>query len=114
VAISVTMAGGAAARRAASSLAVELPPPAGPSIGVRAFFDDTVLPVRASAGWQRLTLMVPAWQLRSDRTVWRRMQFQDWDSVPAPVRESALLRMYASLSGREYCRAPIAWAGRGR
>jgi len=73
-----------------------------------AFFDLTPTQLHVSAGWQRLTITVPAWRVRADWTLWRRMRFEDWDTVPGPLREqglSAMLRRDGSVLA-----GPEAWA----
>jgi hypothetical protein len=58
-------------------------------------FDVTPIEVTFTSEWQKTTRVVPAYELLRDHTLWQRMHFDDWDRVPATVREQALTRMIA-------------------
>ncbi len=64
-------------------------------------FDETPVRVRTTVEWQKVFVTVPRWDFLHDHTIWRRMQFEDWDVLPADVRKSGLQRLlnrYGSLA----------------
>ena len=73
----------------------------------RAFLDDTPTPVTISMGWQRLHVVVPAWRLLSDRTLWLRMRFDNWNTAPPALREAGLTEMFRRYGG--VLEGPAAW-----
>ena len=80
--------------------------PVVPSIRPAArLFDMTPVRVRTTVEWQKVFLTVPRWDFLHDRTIWQRMQFEDWDVLPADVRKSGLHRLlhrYGSLATDHY------------
>jgi hypothetical protein len=76
--------------------------PVVPSIRPAALlFDLTPVRVRTTVEWQKVFVTVPLWDFLHDHTVWRRMQFEDWDVLPADTRKSGLQRLldrYGSLA----------------
>jgi transglycosylase-like protein with SLT domain len=76
--------------------------PTVPSIRPAALlFDVTPVRVRTTVEWQKVFITVPRWDFLHDHTIWRRMQFEDWDVLPADVRKSGLQRLlnrYGSLA----------------
>lgn len=56
-------------------------------------FDETPVPITITALWEKLPRVVTVDQLLTDHTIWRQMQFGDWDKVGSPLRERALARM---------------------
>jgi hypothetical protein len=76
--------------------------PVVPSIQPAALlFDVTPVRVRTTVEWQKVFITVPRWDFLHDPTIWRRMQFEDWDVLPADTRKSGLQRLlkrYGSLA----------------
>lgn len=74
-------------------------------------------PVRLTVteAWRKLPLEVEADDVRRDPTLWNRMNFDDWDRVPQPLRGEGLDRLVAryarAVSGPEVWQAmtPEAW-----
>ncbi len=92
----------AAAIYAARVLEVPIALPTVPSIRASTFlFDLTPIRVRTTVEWQKVFVTVPRWDFLHDHTLWRRMQFEDWDVLPADARNSGLQRLltrYGSLA----------------
>jgi hypothetical protein len=69
--------------------------------------DRTPVTVTTNVGWTKTSRIVTVDAVLHDRSLWRRMRLEDWDRVPATLREPALramLRAYRpALSG------PAAW-----
>jgi hypothetical protein len=64
-------------------------------------FDMTPVRVQTTVEWQKAFVTVPRWQFLRDHTIWLRMQFEDWDVLPADTRRSGLRRLldrYGSLA----------------
>ncbi len=62
--------------------------PVVPSIRPAALlFDVTPVRVRTTVEWQKVFISVPHWDSLHDHTIWRRMQFEDWDVLPADTRK---------------------------
>jgi hypothetical protein len=65
--------------------------------------DETPVEVTITASWLKVPFVTTVEALRRDAAVWRKMHFDDWDRVPSPLRDEALLRMLAryadTLSG---------------
>lgn len=76
--------------------------PVVPSIRASALlFDTTPVRVRTTVEWQKMFVEVPRWDFLHDHTIWRRMQFEDWDVLPADTRNTGLQRLldrYGSLA----------------
>lgn len=74
-------------------LAIELPdlPPV-PVLS--AFGDQTPVAVTITADWQKVIVTVPAYTVSSDVTLWRNMNFDDWDTVSERLREDGLTAMW--------------------
>ena len=53
----------------------------------------TVEVTTTTRSWTKVREVVTVDRLRTDRTLWRRMHFGDWDRVPRPLREMGLLAM---------------------
>ena len=69
--------------------------------------DTTPVTVTTNEGWTKVSRVVTVDAVLHDRSLWRRMRLEDWDRVPAPLREPALRAML-----RAYQRAlagPSAW-----
>jgi hypothetical protein len=69
--------------------------------------DETPVAVTITAAWSKVPVVTTVDAIRRDHTLWRRMHFDDWDKVPWPLRDQALLGMLLryehTLSG------PSAW-----
>ena len=79
------------------SLATELP--SVPAVDIETIFHDlTHLPITITAGWQKVSKTVSVYELLSDKTLWRRMNFDDWDTVPRETREAALEKMWTEYA----------------
>lgn len=75
--------------------AFQIRTPLAPAIRLdNVFFDQTPTAITRSLGWEHISVTVPAWRLRSDRTLWLRMGLEDWDSVPGDLRLAALDRLF--------------------
>jgi len=74
-------------------LATELPDVPPVSI-LNAFADHTPVGVTITADWQKVSITVPTYALRSDVTLWRKMNFDDWDTVTERMREDGLSAMW--------------------
>lgn len=74
-------------------LATQLPDVPPLSI-LNAFGDHTPVAVTITADWQKVSITVPAYALRSDVTLWRKMNFDDWDTVTERLREDGLTAMW--------------------
>ena len=62
---------------------------------LNAFGDHTPVAVIITADWQEVSTTIPTYTLRSDVTLWRKMNFEDWDTVTERLREEGLTRMNA-------------------
>src|SRR4051812_39767583 len=56
-------------------------------------FDLSPIRVQTTVEWQKAFVTVPRWQFLRDHTIWLRMQFEDWDVLPADTRRSGLRRL---------------------
>lgn len=52
--------------------------------------DRTPVRITTTAAWNKIPEVVTVHRLLTDRSLWRRMHFDDWDRVPVSVREQAL------------------------
>lgn len=73
-----------------------------------ALFDTTPIHLTITADWQKVPMTVPAYLVESDHTLWLKMHFEDWDTVPTPVREAALTKMISRYRGA--IDGPRTWA----
>jgi hypothetical protein len=72
------------------------PRPAVAPLDVASLFDDPEPTlIRISVGWARAPYVTSADAIRTDTRLWRLMRFDDWDRVPAPLRDQALSAMFA-------------------
>ena len=86
-----------ASRAIGRALETELP--SVPPVNISTVFRDlTPLPVTITANWQKVSRTVTVYELLSDKTLWRRMHFDDWDAVPEAIRERALDAMWNAYS----------------
>lgn len=74
---------------------------------LNAFADHTPIEVTTTAAWQKVRVTVPAYALVSDRTLWRKMNFDDWDTVPEPLRRTGLTAMWDCFA--VVVHSPPAW-----
>jgi hypothetical protein len=85
-----------------------------PTVGEGPAILDTLIdrtPVRISTTvlWQKVPQVVTLHALLHDATVWRRMHFDDWDRLPAPLAERG---MEAMIGRHAYALdGPARWAG---
>jgi hypothetical protein len=88
----------------------ESPPPSRlPRSAFESVCDQTPVTLTVTRGWQKQWVVVPAWRVQSDWTLWRTMRFDDWNTVPEPFRQVGLTRMF-----RRYSRildGPATWRG---
>jgi hypothetical protein len=71
-------------------------PPTVPSIDILDLFtDDTPVRITLTVDWQKVPVTTTHDAVRRDWPIWRHMHFQDWDTVPGPLREEALDAMLA-------------------
>src|SRR4051794_5337899 len=70
-----------------------LPPPVPRIRPADLLFDMTPVSVRTTVDWQKVFITVPRWQFLRDHTIWLRMQFEDWDVLPADTRASGLQQL---------------------
>lgn len=72
-----------------------------PAIDISArLLEREPVPITVTAAWMKVPFMATTGELRTDPTLWRRMHFDDWDSVPMPLRNQgldAMLNRYADL-----------------
>jgi hypothetical protein len=105
----VVSAGAAAAYRELEASPQTVPPDVARVAVSRVFIDDTPVPLTVRVGWTHVPFVATADSVRSDETLWRRMDFSDWDRVPAPLREEAL---HALLARYDHLFAsPHVWDG---
>jgi hypothetical protein len=58
-------------------------------------FDLTPMALTITENWEKVPTVVPAYLVKSDVTLWRKMHFEDWNVIPQPVREAGLSAMMA-------------------
>jgi hypothetical protein len=73
----------------------------------RLIIDDTPVPVTITAGWEKITEWTTHDAVLGDVTLWRRMHVEDWDGVPAGLRERALESMLTRY--RHVLASPSTW-----
>lgn len=69
--------------------------------------DIRLIQVTTRRGWQPRPVVVTYETLGTDRLAWEGMFFRDWDRVPRPLRNRALVRMTSRF--RRVVDAPHAW-----
>jgi hypothetical protein len=82
-------------------------PEVAPRDPLASLFDTTPVDITLTAAWQKAHRRVPAYRLLTDHTIWQGMHFDDWDRVPAPLRERALSAMIERY--RRVFAGPRAW-----
>lgn len=71
------------------------------------WFDNRPVALTVTAGWAKIPHVATRDQVRSDITLWRRMNVEDWDTVPAPLRGEAFDAMLTRYDG--LLASPSAW-----
>jgi hypothetical protein len=71
------------------------------------FADHTPRQVTTSVAWQKVTVTVPTCAVTSDVTLWRKMNFDDWDMMTDPLRQKGLTAMWNRFNGVVH--SPRAW-----
>jgi hypothetical protein len=71
--------------------------PQAPAIDIRPLFPSPA-PVRTTitANWMKVPVLVFPSMLVSDRQLWRRMNFDDWDTLPPGLRDEGLRAIIAA------------------
>jgi hypothetical protein len=69
--------------------------------------DLTLVEGREMDGWHSVPTVVTAEEVRSDRFLWNRMFFRNWDRLASPLREQGLLAMHRRY--RSVLRGPAVW-----
>lgn len=84
-------------------------PPARPLL--ESLTDVTPVSLTTTEAWKKVREVTTAHRVLHDRSLWRRMHFEDWDTVPRSLRERGLAAMmhayHDALSG------PVAWRRMG-
>jgi hypothetical protein len=70
-------------------------------------FDVRPVTITTTTAWQKSTLTMPRYRFLDDRSIWLRMQFEDWDVLPADLRAQGLGRLLDAY-GR-YAITPQLW-----
>jgi hypothetical protein len=104
---------------AVSTVSVNLDPGPLPEVperpAYRVLFDVEPVRVTISQGWEKVDVRVPRYAITSDVTLWRRMRVEDWDRLPAGLRQAGLDAMFErfrwALSGPSLWRVmtPAQW-----
>ena len=72
------------------------PLPDAPPIDIfAALFDTRPVTVTTTALWQKAPVVMARWEFLASRNIWLRMNFDDWDRLPADLRDAGLQRMLA-------------------
>jgi hypothetical protein len=83
-----------------------MPVPAHVRLDAR-LWDQTAVVVTTTAAWQKIPVKATVDGVRRDPALWRRMFFDDFDRLPAPLRTEALDTMW--LRYGHLVRAPSHW-----
>lgn len=81
--------------------------PAAPAPANRLFAEPVAMSITVSHGMQRAPWITTDQELRDGVEMWKRMHLEDWDGVPAPLREHALDNML--LRYRHVLNDPSTW-----
>jgi Transglycosylase SLT domain len=95
IAVGLLVGAPLALERAVSDWIARQIPPAPDAALDDVLWDRSPVPVTLTIDWQKVFVTVPAETVRSDVTLWREMNFDDWDRIPAPLRQAGLERMWA-------------------
>ena len=87
-------------------VALAMPLPAHVPLDAR-LWDQTPIVVTTTAAWQKIPVRVTVDRVRSDPALCRRMFFDDFDRLPAPLRADALDAMWHRYGN--LVRAPARW-----
>ena len=60
--------------------------------------DTTPVRITTTVAWTKIPRVVTVHRLLTDRTLWGRMHFDDWDRIPAGVRERGLAAMISAYA----------------
>lgn len=94
VLVAVLAAAAIAALRVHAFVTEPVPLPAvRPLDPVASLTDTTPIRVTTTVAWTKIPEVVTVHRLLTDRSLWRRMHFGDWDRVPRSLREPALTAM---------------------
>jgi hypothetical protein len=84
---------------AVTTVSVTIDPGPLPEVAERSayavLFDSEPVRVPITADWQKVDVLVPRYAVTSDVTLWRRMHVEDWDRLPADLRQAGLEAMFA-------------------
>lgn len=69
--------------------------------------DTRAVSITTTVAWTKIPQVVTVHRLLTDRPLWSRMHFDDWDRVPPAVREPALEAMVAAYA--RVLRGPRVW-----
>lgn len=69
--------------------------------------DLTLVEATVMEGWHAKPTVVTAEEVRTDRFLWRRMFFRNWDGLPGALREDGLAAMHERYRG--VLRGPERW-----
>jgi hypothetical protein len=84
------------------------PPPPVAEVHVReVVLDERPVALTVTAGRTKVPFTTTYDAVRSDLTVWRQMHFDDWDTVPAPLRAEGLDAMLARFD--DVLASPAVW-----
>jgi hypothetical protein len=93
IAVAVCATVASSARIADTFSARDLPAlPGKPDLSL-IFFDARLLDFTITEQWEKIRVQATAYAVETDATLWRKMHFEDWDTVPRPIRERGLSRM---------------------
>jgi hypothetical protein len=94
--LTTVVAGGTVWLRASVEERVATAAPSVVAVDVyRLFVDDTPVLATLTAGWEKVTEWTTHDAVQRDPTLWRRMYVDDWDRLPAGLRERGLDAMMA-------------------
>lgn len=88
---------------------LEAPAPRLSGISIYAVWVDTTpVTFTVNSGWEKVPVTATAETVLTDRTLWRRMHFDDFDKIRNPLREQALEHMLQRYAG--VLAGPSRWA----
>ena len=71
--------------------------PAVPPVAVLAvFYDVAPIEITVTRNWLKFSFVVPRYQFLADPTLWRQMNFDDWDRLDTVSRHEGLTRLLAA------------------
>ena len=82
--------------------------PAVPPVAVLAvFYDVAPIEITVTRNWLKFSFVVPRYQFLADPTLWRQMNFDDWDRLDTVSRHEGLTRLLAAHG--HLIAAPALW-----